>query len=44
MSANGIGVIDRDYCGNDDEYHFAAYNFTDQTVTLKKVPVFVSYY
>ena len=36
MSANGIGVIDRDYCGNDDEYHFAAYNFTDQTVILEK--------
>jgi dUTP pyrophosphatase len=36
MSINGIGVMDQDYCGDNDEYHFAAYNFTDQTVKIEK--------
>ena len=33
---NGVGIMDRDYAGNDDEYHFAVRNFTDQTVHLDK--------
>lgn len=33
---NGVGIIDRDYCGNDDEYHFAVRNFTDSPVHLEK--------
>jgi dUTP pyrophosphatase len=33
---NGIGVIDRDYCGNEDEYNFAVRNFTDSTVHIEK--------
>lgn len=33
---NGIGVIDRDYCGDNDEYHFIAYNFTDHPVHIEK--------
>jgi len=36
QSVNGIGVIDSDYCGNDDEIHFAAYNFTEKTVKIEK--------
>lgn len=33
---NGVGIMDRDYCGNDDEYHFAVRNFTDKTVHIDK--------
>lgn len=33
---NGVGIMDRDYCGNDDEYHFAVRNFTDSTVHIDK--------
>lgn len=33
---NGVGVMDRDYCGNDDEYHFAVRNFTDNSVHINK--------
>lgn len=36
MGINGIGVIDRDYCGDNDEHHFAAYNFTDAPVHIEK--------
>lgn len=36
MGINGVGIIDRDYCGNEDEYHFAAYNFTDKIVSIEK--------
>ena len=36
MSINGIGVMDQDYCGDNDEYHFAAYNFTDHIVKVGK--------
>lgn len=35
MPANGIGLIDRDYCGENDELMFAAYNFTDQEVVIE---------
>ena len=34
--ANGIGVGDSDYCGDNDEYNFAAYNYTDKPVTIEK--------
>jgi len=36
MLANGIGVGDYDYRGDNDEYMAALLNFTDQAVTLKK--------
>jgi len=36
MAANGIGVGDNDYCGDNDEYHFPAYNFSDQPVTITR--------
>jgi dUTP pyrophosphatase len=34
MSANGIGIIDRDYSGNDDEYTAVLYNFTETPVVI----------
>ena len=36
QSINGIGVIDRDYCGNEDEIKFAVRNFTDSVVRIEK--------
>lgn len=36
VQINGVGVFDADYCGDNDEYLFAAYNFTDQPVTVAK--------
>lgn len=36
MAANGIGIIDSDYSGNNDEVLFAAYNFTDKEVKVEK--------
>jgi dUTP pyrophosphatase len=34
--ANGIGVFDADYCGDDDEVGLILRNFSAQTVTIKK--------
>lgn len=34
--ANGIGIGDSDYCGDDDEYQAAVFNFSRETVTIKK--------
>jgi dUTP pyrophosphatase len=36
MLANGIGVGDNDYCGPNDEYLAALYNFTSQEVTIER--------
>lgn len=36
MMANGIGVGDYDYCGDDDEYHAALFNFTQKPVTVER--------
>lgn len=36
MMLNSVGIFDEDFCGNGDEYHFAAYNYTDKEVTIKK--------
>ncbi len=36
MLANGIGTIDSDYCGPEDEILISVYNFTDQIVTVEK--------
>ena len=33
---NSVGVMDSDYIGDEDEYHFSAHNFTKKTVTLEK--------
>ena len=35
MSANGIGIIDRDYAGNDDEYTAVLYNYTEHDVFVE---------
>ena len=33
---NGVGIMDRDYCGDNDEYHFAVRNFSENTVKIEK--------
>jgi dUTP pyrophosphatase len=35
MVANGVGVIDSDYCGPKDEIKIAVMNFTDTEVSVK---------
>lgn len=34
--ANGIGVGDEDYCGDNDEYRAALWNHSDQDVTVEQ--------
>lgn len=36
MPANGIGIIDADYCGDDDELGYLVYNFTKKPVRIKR--------
>jgi dUTP pyrophosphatase len=36
MMANGIGIGDEDYSGNNDEYRAVLFNFTDQEVVIEK--------
>ena len=36
MKPHGIGVIDLDYCGPEDEIKIQVYNFTDEEVQIKK--------
>ena len=36
MVANGVGVIDPDYCGPDDEVMIQTLNITDSVVYVKK--------
>ena len=36
MLANGVGTIDRDYCGENDEILLSVYNFTDEEVLVEK--------
>lgn len=33
---HGIGIIDHDYCGEEDELKIQVYNFTNKAITLKK--------
>ena len=33
---HGVGVIDRDYCGEGDEIQIQVYNFTGQPVTVER--------
>ena len=33
---NSVGIMDSDYVGDEDEYHFSAQNFTKKTVTIEK--------
>jgi len=34
--ANGVGIIDSDYCGEEDEIKAVYYNFTDSPVVIVK--------
>ncbi|MFH1711933.1 MAG: dUTP diphosphatase [Patescibacteria group bacterium] len=34
--ANGVGIIDSDYCGPNDEIHLTLRNLRDETVRLEK--------
>lgn len=36
MIANGIGIVDQDYCGPGDEIKLQLLNFTDKPVEVKK--------
>jgi len=36
MLANSVAVFDEDFCGNDDEYHAALYNFTKKKISVEK--------
>ena len=36
LSPGGIGIIDPDYCGAEDEVQIQVYNFTDRPVTVER--------
>ena len=36
MLANGVGIGDADFCGDDDQYLAALLNFTDQPVKVER--------
>ena len=36
MPPNGVGIIDRDYCGEDDELLVQLYNFSDEEVVVER--------
>ena len=36
MVANGVGIVDPDYCGPDDEVKIAVMNFTAAPVTVRR--------
>ncbi len=36
MLANGIGIFDEDFSGDEDEYKAILYNFTDNPVEIKR--------
>ncbi len=36
MLANGVGVVDNDFAGNEDEYMVSLYNFSDQPVSVER--------
>jgi dUTP diphosphatase len=33
---HGLGIIDHDYCGEEDEVKIQVYNFSDKTVSVEK--------
>ncbi|MCF6276897.1 MAG: dUTP diphosphatase [Candidatus Magasanikbacteria bacterium] len=35
MLANNVGIVDQDYCGENDEISTALYNFGNETVEIK---------
>ena len=36
MMAQGLGIIDNDYCGEEDELKIQVYNFTDKPVKIER--------
>jgi len=36
LTPHGIGIIDHDYCGPEDEVKIQVYNFRDEEVVIKK--------
>lgn len=36
MLSNGIGIIDTDYCGEEDKIYISVFNFTDQEAVIEK--------
>lgn len=36
MLANNVGIGDEDFCGDNDEYQAALYNFTDASATVTR--------
>lgn len=36
MVANGVGIIDQDYRGPEDEIHVQVYNFTDRLIEIQR--------
>lgn len=36
ITGNGVGIIDQDYCGPNDEVKYQAYNVTGKTVVIEK--------
>jgi dUTP pyrophosphatase len=36
MVANGVGIVDPDYCGPADEIKIEVYNFTSQAVAVRR--------
>ncbi len=36
LKPHGIGILDSDYCGENDELKIQVYNFTDKTVLVEK--------
>jgi len=33
---NSVGIVDQDYCGNDDELHLMLQNLTDKDIEVKR--------
>jgi dUTP pyrophosphatase len=36
MMANGVAIMDADFCGDNDEYRAILYNFSGQAVTVER--------
>lgn len=36
MPGNGIGIIDSDFCGDEDEYKLIVYNYTKKAVKVER--------
>lgn len=36
MMAQGVGIVDNDYCGEKDELKIQVYNFTDEIVNVER--------